>query len=145
VALASCATPRSYLSEEVVPSPTVPANVLLYLSNQTSEGGYDHVVLTVYVDGVLTVRRSMKSVFVHALPRAHDFPDEIPLRLSPGSHTIRVTAEGTTASAETQVVVSDAPVHVNAAFFYGTDCLREGGPPKASVTIHVSAERPGFC
>jgi hypothetical protein len=139
-----CARSPAYLSGEVVPTATAPANVHLHLSNQTSERGWDRVVLAVYVDGALTVRRSMKSVFANP-NLAHGFPDEIPMRLAPGAHTIRVVAEGTTASAETQVVVGNAPLHVDAAFHYGTDCLREGGPRKASVTLRVSTERPGYC
>lgn len=143
-ALPGCASSHSYLSKDVAPTATAPANVHLYLSNQTSERGWDRVVLAVYVDGVLTVRRSMTSVFADPYA-AHDIPDEIPLRLAPGSHTIRVVAEGTTASAESQIMVGNAPAHVDAAFHYGSDCRREGSPAGASVGIQVSAERPGFC
>ena len=122
--------------------PIAPPNVYLYLSNQSTERS--RVVLAVYVDGDLEVRRSMKSVFIHAYPHVHGFPDEIPLLLAPGSHTIRVVAEGTTAGAEAEIVVGAAPVHVDAAFDYSSRSS-ECGPAGASVTIHVSAERPGFC
>ena len=147
--LAACATSplsrfTSYIARDAVPSTRESANTVLYLSNQTSDHGWGHVVLAVYVDDVLTVRRSMKSVFLEPNV-AHGFPDEIPLHLAPGPHTIRVVAEGAAASAEAQVTVGDEPVHVDAAFFYGSDSLRRGSAPETSVTIIVTDERPGFC
>jgi hypothetical protein len=73
----------------------------------------------------------------------HVIPDEVPLRLPPGVRTIRVAAEGTTATAEKQITVGDAPLHVSAGF-YAEPCGDEGRSAGPCVTIHVLPERPGW-
>lgn len=143
VALVGCSASisRSYAYEEVTVTASGPTNVHLYLSNQHS-APKSVVVLSAYVDGALTVRRSMPSVWADPnMP--HGVPEEFPLHLPPGSHTIRVVAEGTGASAETQIAVGEAPVYVSAGY-YAESCGDEASASGPCVTIHVLPERPGW-
>ncbi len=129
-----------YISPEIAPAVGTPANVQLYLSNQSTERR--NVTLAVYVDGALRLRRSLRSVF--AEPNvAHGFPDEVSIHLAPGPHTIRVVAEGTTASDEVQVTTDGSPLYVDAAFFNSS--RDKSVPAGADIEIVVSTERPGFC
>jgi hypothetical protein len=143
VLLAPClGCASSYLSREVSPTAAAPANAWLHLSNQSTEQRI--VTMSVYVDGALRLRRSMRSVFADSRA-AHGFPDEIPMRLSPGSHTIRVVAEGKGADAETEVVVGGVRAHVDAAYHFFAEGCGERPARTGTVEIRVTVERPGYC
>ena len=136
VGLGGCAS--SWTARDVTPESKETANVLLYLSNQSS--ARPAVTMSVYVDGQLALRRNQRDVMAGG---QHGFPDEYKLRLPPGPHTIRVVAEGRKASATAEIVVGSGMVYVDAAYFCPNTC--DGDRSSESITINVGDEPPGFC
>ena len=122
------------------PAADQPANVRLYLSNQSA--ARRSVTLAVYVDGRLAVSKEMASVFKPAA--AHDFPEEFPLRLAPGPHTIKVVAEGQVATASTEIVVGAGTLYVGADYFWSPGSRNEARIPE-KIVLTVQAKPFGFC
>jgi len=100
------------------------------------------VVLAVYVDGQLALRKEMASVFKPNAP--HDFPEQFPLRLSPGPHTIQVVAEGQVATASTEIVVGSGTLYVSAAYHWSPGSRHEPREPE-KITLSVQAQPFGYC
>ena len=121
------------------PAPEGQANVIVYLSNQSVPR--PSVALAVYVDGRLALRKELASVFQNAGP--HGFPEEFPLRLAPGPHTIKVVAEGQVATASTEIVVGADTLHVDAAYYWSPGG-KFGTRVPEKITLQVGTERPGF-
>ena len=126
------------------------ANVILSLSNQSS--ARRAVVLAVYVDDRLVVRKEMASVDRPAA--THGFPEEFPLRLAPGPHAIKVVAEGQVASASTEIVVGAGTLYVDAAYDWSPGgragiripekiCALQVGTATQARLIRPPTHRPG--
>ncbi len=133
-----CASARGPVEPSAAPA--TEGNVHLFLSNQSDRR--KTVVLSVYVDGRLAVRRGMPSVTIGR--RAHGFPEEVLLRLEPGPHTVRVVAEGRGASRSVDVVVGPGPLYVCASYDDGVGGPHEG-PVAEPVTVEVADHPFGFC
>ena len=137
IGLVGCST-SAWTAKEMTPGAGEAANVLFYLSNQSSERPL--VTMSVYVDGQLALRRTMRDAMAGG---KHGFPEEFKLRLPPGPHTLRVVAEGLAASDTVEVVVGVKPRYVDASYDYWRN--RHGAGQTGVVSIHVGDEPPGFC
>ena len=135
--LLGCASRRT--GAEPTPSASEPANVLVFLGNESEARG--PVELAVYVDGRVAVRRTVAPLATSTGYRDHE---SIPLRLSPGSHTVRVEAAGRAASVTAQIVVSAHTTYVSATYWYEPGG-RHGAPIPEAVELLVQDRPFGFC